>query len=58
MENTKFLNQKDVLNVAPAKETVQLWPYSYKSVKAVDVYGMRELVLKIHRVMAVVDKKL
>jgi hypothetical protein len=56
MGSLKFLNQKDVLNVVLARETVQQWLYSYKSVKVAVVYGTHEHVLKIQTVIVVVAK--
>jgi hypothetical protein len=54
MENSRFLNQKDVLSVVLAKGIVLLWRYSYKNVKVAVVYGMHVVELKIHRAIAVV----
>ncbi len=53
VENSKFLNKKDVLSVALVKETVQQWQYSYKKVKVAVVYMMPVLEQKIHRAIAV-----
>jgi hypothetical protein len=54
MENSRFLNQKDVLSVVLAKGIVLLWQYFYKNVKVAVVYGMHVVALKIHRAIAVV----
>jgi hypothetical protein len=54
--NSKCMNQNAAQNVLPVNEIAQLWLSFYKKEKAVVVYGMHELPLKIHRIIVVVDR--
>jgi len=53
-ENSKSLNQKDVLNAVLAKETAPQWLLFYRNERVADVYGMLELERKTLKAIVVV----